>query len=153
MSHNKAETANNQQMMSQYSSEVLVRMIEESGALKKDIYTKYPMNRNTLDRWLTPGGDNKLDGFKIIKIAHIIGVDPLKYFPQLQSMIDDVAQLSTTKASDSQEDYLFGLVAAATAGDRASADLLKTEISQLLSSNIKYREELTRVMGLLSSLK
>ncbi len=127
-----------------YSSEKLLKMFEASGASKKDVYTQYPVDRNTLNRWLSPGNDHLIDGYKVIRIANIIGVDPRLYFPQIQTVISEISSLD--RAEDPQLQYLNMLIDGTAAGDAASVDALKAESAKLVAENKRYREELLRVM-------
>ncbi len=136
--------------MSEYSSERLLEMVESSGASKKDIYTQFPINRNTLDRWLSPDNGHLLDGFKIIRIANIIGVDPRKYFPQVQEVIDQVSTLGVSPVNNPQLQYIYSLI---DRGDGESLQSLKQEVASIISENMRYRAELTRIMGMLNDLK
>lgn len=60
------------------------KMIEASDLKKQDIYTRAGISKQNFFAIRQPENASRLTTDKILKVAKVIGVNPVKYFPELE---------------------------------------------------------------------
>jgi carboxypeptidase C (cathepsin A) len=137
-----------------FSSGRLATMIQESGAKKIQICKKLEISRSTLDHWLKPGNDHLLDLSKVMKVAEVVRADPGAYFPGIELELQKVSKIGQV-TTDAHVEFLMQLVNSIVKNphDAALIENLKQEILNFTAENIRYRDQLTKIMHQLNQLK